>query len=78
VQVHSRGICRPRTTDAARESDPSGGRRRLVRVKVTLKNGSYAGGSTVKQTNFGIQPPGKAGIRAKGEVRIEFEVSVAS
>jgi polyisoprenoid-binding protein YceI len=49
-----------------------------VTVKVTLKDGRYAGEATVKQPNFGIKPPGKAGIRAKGEVRIEFDVRVAS
>jgi hypothetical protein len=28
----------------------------------------------VKQTDFGITPPGKAGVRAKDEVRIEFDI----
>jgi hypothetical protein len=49
-----------------------------VAVKVTLKDGRYAGEATVKQTNVGIKPPGKAGVRAKGEVRIELDVRVAS
>jgi hypothetical protein len=45
---------------------------------VTLKNGHYTGETTVKQTDFGIKPPGKAGVRAKDEVRIEFDVWLAS
>jgi polyisoprenoid-binding protein YceI len=50
------------------------GQTRPVTVHVTLKNGHYTGEATVKQTDFGITPPGKAGIRAKDEVRIEFDV----
>jgi polyisoprenoid-binding protein YceI len=50
------------------------GQTRPVTVRVTLKNGHYIGETTVKQTDFGITPPGKAGIRAKDEVRIEFDV----
>jgi hypothetical protein len=42
------------------------------------KRSRYAGAATAKQTNFGIKPPAKAGIGAKGEVRIEFDVRVAS
>ena len=38
----------------------------------------YTGETTVKQTDFGIKPPGKAGVRAKDEVRIEFDVWLAS
>jgi polyisoprenoid-binding protein YceI len=49
-----------------------------VTVKVSLKNGHYSGESTVKQTDFGIKPPGKAGVRAKDEVKIEFDVQLAS
>jgi polyisoprenoid-binding protein YceI len=49
-----------------------------VTVKVTLKDGHYAGESAVKLTDFGIKPPGKAGVRAKDEVRIAFEVILAS
>lgn len=37
-----------------------------------------AGEARVKQTDFGIKPPGKAGVRAKDEVRIEFDVRLAS
>jgi hypothetical protein len=47
-------------------------------VQVTLKDGRYTGGATVKQTDFGIKPPGKAGVKAKDEVRIEFDVQLAS
>jgi len=49
-----------------------------VTVQVALKDGRYTGEATVKQTDFGIKPPGKAGIRAKDEVRIEFDVRLAS
>jgi polyisoprenoid-binding protein YceI len=54
------------------------GQTRPVTVNVTLKDGRYTGETTVKQTDFGIKPPGKAGIRAKDEVRIEFDVRLAS
>jgi polyisoprenoid-binding protein YceI len=54
------------------------GQTRPVTVHVTLKDGHYTGETIVKQTDFGIQPPGKAGIRAKDEVRVEFDVSLAS
>jgi len=54
------------------------GQTRPVTVQVTLKDGRYTGEATVKQTDFGIKPPGKAGIRAKDEVRIEFDVQLAS
>jgi hypothetical protein len=47
-------------------------------VQVTLKDGHYTGETRVKQTDFGIKPPGKAGIRAKDEVRIDFDVRLAS
>jgi polyisoprenoid-binding protein YceI len=49
-----------------------------VTVQVTLKDGRYTGEATVKQTDFGIKPPGKAGIRAKDEIRIEFDIRLAS
>jgi polyisoprenoid-binding protein YceI len=51
---------------------------RPITVQVTLKDGRYTGEATVKQTDFGIKPPGKAGIRAKDEVRIQFDVRLAS
>jgi len=54
------------------------GQTRPVTVQVTLKDGRYTGEATVKQTDFGIKPPGKAGIRAKDEIRIEFDVQLAS
>jgi hypothetical protein len=47
-------------------------------VQVTLKDGRYTGAATVNQTDFGIKPPGKAGLRAKDEVKIEFNVRLAS
>jgi polyisoprenoid-binding protein YceI len=49
-----------------------------VTVEVTLKDGRYTGKASVKQTDFGIKPPGKAGVRAKDEVKIEFDVRLAS
>lgn len=54
------------------------GQTRPITVNVTLNADRYTGEATVKQTDFGIKPPGKAGIRAKDEVRIEFEVRLAS
>lgn len=54
------------------------GQTRPVTVTVTLKDGRYTGETIVKQTDFEIKPPGKAGIRAKDEVRIEFDVRLAS
>lgn len=53
------------------------GQTRPVIVLVTLKDGRYTGEALVKQTDFGITPPGKAGIRAKDEVRVEFDVQLA-
>jgi polyisoprenoid-binding protein YceI len=49
-----------------------------VTVQVTLKDGHFTGGATVKQTDFGIKPPGKAGVRAKDEVAIRFDVQLAT
>jgi polyisoprenoid-binding protein YceI len=54
------------------------GQTRPVTVQVTLKDGRYTGSTTVKQTDFGIKPPGKTGVRAKDEVKIEFNVWLAS
>jgi polyisoprenoid-binding protein YceI len=54
------------------------GQTRPVTVQVTLKDGRYTGETTVKQTDFGIKPPGKAGVKATDEVRIEFDVRLAS
>jgi polyisoprenoid-binding protein YceI len=54
------------------------GQTRPVTVQVTLKDGRYIGAAIVKQTDFGIKPPGKAGVKAKDEVRIEFDVRLAS
>jgi len=54
------------------------GQTRPVTVQVMLKDGRYTGETTLKQTDFGIKPPGKMGVRAKDEVKIEFEVLLAS
>jgi len=53
------------------------GQTRPVIVQVTLKDSRYTGAATVKQTDFGIKPPGKAGVKAKDEVRIEFDVRLS-
>jgi polyisoprenoid-binding protein YceI len=54
------------------------GQTRPVTVHVMLKDGRYTGEAIVKQTDFGIRPPGRAGVRAKDEVRIEFDVRLLS
>jgi len=54
------------------------GQTRPVTVQATLKDGRYTGEATVKLTDFGIKPPGKAGVKVKDEVRIEFDVRLAS
>lgn len=54
------------------------GQTRPVTVEVTLKEGHYIGSAEVKQTDFGIKPPGKLGVRAKDEVKVEFDVRLAS
>jgi polyisoprenoid-binding protein YceI len=54
------------------------GQTRPVTVQATLKDGRYTGEATVKLTDFGIKPPGKAGVKAKNEVRIQFDVRLAS
>ena len=53
------------------------GQTRPVIVQVTLKDGRYTGEATVKQTDFGIKPPGMAGVKAKNEVTIQFDVRLA-
>jgi polyisoprenoid-binding protein YceI len=53
------------------------GQTRPVTVQAALQEGHYTGESTVKQTDFGIKPPGKLGVRGKDEVRIEFDVRLA-
>jgi polyisoprenoid-binding protein YceI len=52
------------------------GQTRPVTAHVTLKDGHYTGEAAVKQTDFGIKPPGKAGVRAKDEVKIMFDVQL--
>ena len=54
------------------------GQTRPITVQVTLKDGRYVGESTMKLTDFGIKPPGKAGVKAKDEVKIAFDVRLAS
>jgi polyisoprenoid-binding protein YceI len=50
------------------------GQTRPVTVEVMLKDGHYTGQATVKQTDFGIKPPGVVGVKAKDEVEIDFDV----
>lgn len=52
------------------------GQTRPVTVQVTLKDGRYTGEAKAKQSDFGITPPGKAGVRAKDELIIEFDVQL--
>ena len=54
------------------------GQTRPVIAQVTLKDGRYSGETTVKLTDFVIKPPGKAGVKAKDEVKIEFDIRLAS
>lgn len=49
-----------------------------VTLDVTLKEGHYIGSAVMKLTDFGIKPPGKPGIRVKDEVRVDFDVRLAS
>ena len=53
------------------------GQTRPVTVRVTPKDGRHTGEAIMKLTDFGIKPPGKAGIKAKDEVGIEFDVLLA-
>ena len=53
------------------------GQTKPVTVQVTLKEGRYTGEAVVKQTDFGMKPPGVAGVRAKDEVHITFDVVLA-
>jgi polyisoprenoid-binding protein YceI len=52
------------------------GQTRPVTVQVILDNNHYAGEATVKLTDFAIKPPGKAGVRAKDEIKIQFDIQL--
>ncbi len=52
------------------------GQTRPVTIHVTLKDGHYTGEATVKQTDYGIKPPGKAGVRAKDELKVAFTIQL--
>ena len=54
------------------------GQTRPVSVQATLKDGHYIGETIVKLTDFGIKPPGKAGVKAKDKITIQFDVWLAS
>jgi len=49
-----------------------------VTAQVTLKDGHYTGETTVKLSELGIKPPGKPGVRVKDEIKIAFDVRLAS
>jgi len=49
-----------------------------VTAQVTLTDGHYTGETTMKLTEFGIKPPGKPGVRVKDELKIAFDVQLAS
>ena len=53
------------------------GQTRPISVQATLKDGRYIGETSLKLTDFGIKPPGKAGVRAKDKVTIQFDVRLA-
>ena len=53
------------------------GQTKPVIVQVMLKGDRYTGNAIVKQTDFGITPPGVMGVRAKDEVSIDFEIQLA-
>ncbi len=48
-----------------------------VTVPVALKGGHFTGEASMKLTDFGIKPPGKAGVRAKDEIAIRFDAQLA-
>ncbi len=54
------------------------GQTRPVSLQATLKDGHYIGETIVKLTDFGIKPPGKAGVKAKDKITIQFDVRLAS
>jgi len=56
------------------------GQSQPVTVNVRYEGGHYIGDATFKQTNFGIRPVRIAGgtVKVKDEVRIEFDVQLAS
>jgi polyisoprenoid-binding protein YceI len=55
------------------------GETKPVIVQVSERDGHYVGHSLFKLSEFGIKPPAKAGgaVRAKDEVRIEFDIVLA-
>jgi polyisoprenoid-binding protein YceI len=54
------------------------GQTRPATAQVMLKDGHYTGSTSIKLTDFGIKPPGVAGVKAKDEVKIDFDVRLAS
>jgi hypothetical protein len=52
------------------------GQSRLIRAEVDYAGGAYTGSSTIKQTDFGINPVSVAGgvVKVKNELEIQFVV----
>jgi polyisoprenoid-binding protein YceI len=52
------------------------GRTRPVTAEVDLREGAYRGNTTLKQTDYGIQPIAVAGgtVKVKDELKIEFSI----
>ena len=52
------------------------GQSRLIRAEVDYAEGAYTGRSTIKQTDFGINPVSVAGgvVKVKNELEIQFVV----
>jgi polyisoprenoid-binding protein YceI len=53
------------------------GQTQPISLQATLKDGRYIGETSVKLTDFGIKPPGKAGVRVKDRVTVQFDVRLA-
>jgi hypothetical protein len=52
------------------------GKRQPVAVEVSLKDGHYRGSTSIKQSDFGIEPIRIAGgtVKVKDELKIEFDI----
>jgi polyisoprenoid-binding protein YceI len=55
------------------------GRKQPVTVKVSLENGHYRGSTSIKQSDFGMEPIRIAGgtVKVKDELKIEFDIVAA-
>jgi polyisoprenoid-binding protein YceI len=54
------------------------GKEHPIALEVTLRDGSYRGSASLKQTDFGITPVTVAGgsVKVKDEVKIEFDIAL--